>query len=109
MDDLSYQVIAKAIDIGDRIEKDFTTDKGGPIVYLFVAARAEAIEAMRALIDVDPTDTRAVMRLQNEVHRLQQLTTWINGALQRGQEAFDSLDQQQKIEVASYLQQENDA
>lgn len=108
-DDLHDKIIAKAIDISDQIEKDIITRNGGPVGYLLLMARADAIGAMRALTDADPFDPKQIMALQNEVQRFRSLIGWLRAALDKGTEAFKSLTEQERIEVLQLLNQENDA
>lgn len=61
--------------------------KRGPLFVVMVLARQDAIQAMQALVHVDPGKPEDVRKLQNEVQRFIDLLTYVAKIFEMGDEA----------------------
>jgi O-methyltransferase involved in polyketide biosynthesis len=52
--------------------------------YLKNRAHSELDEAQQLLIEVDPTDTKEITRLQNQAWRARNFDSWLAEAIQEG-------------------------
>lgn len=66
--------------------------KSSPLMHVLLAARRDAIDAMKGLVNVDPADTEGVRKLQNEVQRFFDILTFTQGILDGGEEAIAELE-----------------
>lgn len=66
--------------------------KNGPLLHIMVAARSDAVAALKELAFVDPTHPEDVRALQNRVRRFDDLVHWVVGILNNGDEAFQELN-----------------
>lgn len=66
---------------------------GGPLLYVLVKAREDAIEALCALVNADPADVEHVRKLQNEVQRFIDLVAYTKQLLAASDEAEAELNQ----------------
>lgn len=65
----------EAIEAIDALEDSINS--GGIIAWLLLDAKKASDTAREALVTVDPTDSRAIMRLQFEVGRFNALMHWV--------------------------------
>jgi hypothetical protein len=89
----------EAFKIEEKIERDFVSKEGGLASWLLSVSRKEAVTAMSALVDADPTDTETIRAWQNDVKRNRDLVTWIRAARELGQEAWTALSAAQQLEI----------
>jgi hypothetical protein len=73
--------------------------KGGPVANLLARAREEAREALAALVGVEATDQKLILRLQNEVRRYADLVRWVQATLQSGRNAWLELNDEERQSV----------
>ena len=62
-----------------------------PIKAILALAREEAAAAMRKLVEIDPTQTAEIRRLQNEARRYDSLVAWLRKIVGDGKDASDAL------------------
>lgn len=74
----------RAIDVMVQLEKG-TAER--PVLWLLVHARDRAAKAMLLFIDVDPTDSEAIRKLQNEIRIYDGLVEDTRDMLARGRQA----------------------
>jgi hypothetical protein len=79
---------------------------GGPIKALLEPAKAEAMNAMRALATVDPFDGKAVRDLQWHVGRYEALCHWVVMTLSGGEAAQEDMTAEQRIDYATLIRGE---
>lgn len=70
---------------------------------LIDAARETAIEAIGALVRVDPEDAKQVRELQWRVTRYEDLCTWVKEILDTGRAASEELTAEQAAQLAQEL------
>lgn len=92
-----------AAKLGDEIESAFVATHGGLATYLLACARDEASHALMTLADVDPTDHETIRKLQNQVQRHRDLTTWMAQAAENGRDAWLELDEGEQEAIASTI------
>lgn len=112
MIDLDDDTIARALNLEHAIDFDTRDPRTSIILSQLSAARGSAIEAMRALIEADPMNPRAIMALQNDVARFRDLVTWLANARTHAAEAWALLPHDEQQEVLAFLnpnQMVNDA
>lgn len=97
------KIAEEAIRTKDLIERDFVMRHGGPTAWILAAARLDAIDALRTLADVDPTNALEITRLQNDVKRNRDLIDWLHRAVERGEEAWQKLRGEEQDTVAAVL------
>jgi hypothetical protein len=104
MDDKS---IARALDLGDALERELQHVNQNPIIApLVLAARRAAIEATRELVGMDftlPSVLPRALALQQAIHRFVDLKAWIDTTRERARAAFDCLDPAERDEVMTLL------
>lgn len=99
---MDEKTIRRALDLGNQIEADRLS--GGPLTRLVAYARKGAIEAIRALLDADPTDAKEIYRLKNEVERFRELVDWVRDAQTAAEEHWQTLSEQEREEVIGLLE-----
>ena len=62
------------------------------------AAAEQAAEALELLAEVNPDDTKMVVRLQSRVYRCRFIAKTLNGVIRRGEAAEKSINEEQTIE-----------
>lgn len=93
-------VIDLAIDVHVQLEKGTGTR---PILWLLASARERAAQAMRNLVEIDPTDTAKIIILQGQAAAYSDLIDDCRALLNRGKEADRQLDEAARIEIADVL------
>jgi hypothetical protein len=63
--------------------------------YLLARALAEHDDAVSKLLTVNPTNTKAIIRLQAEARRMEALTVWLDDAVVAGRNAELELNKQE--------------
>jgi hypothetical protein len=79
------------------------------LAMLCAKAALEAINATTALLDVDPSDAKAIQQLQNVVHRYRDMIDWLGTAVEDGNNAYIELNEEERHELLAALNLENDA
>jgi hypothetical protein len=98
--------IARALDIGDAVDGETTSQVKGAIVHFAAYAREEAICAARELVDLDPFSDgfkSNFARLQNTTRRYQELVAWVHASRAEATEAYELLPDDEKNEMAAIL------
>lgn len=93
MNSHEYMQRQAMVTLANKIEADFIATHGGLATYLLASARNEASTALMALADVDPTDSKEITRLQNEVKRFRDMAEWMSKAVELGDEAWNELEE----------------
>jgi hypothetical protein len=99
---LDDDAIARALNLEINIEADLLDHRKSIILAQLATARGTAIEAVKALIEADPFDARAIMALQNDVGRFSSLVKWLLNAQTRAAEAFAQLPPEEQEAVAAF-------
>lgn len=86
-----------SVDTNLEFVRDAT--EAGPLFKVMVLARHDAIEALVGLVKHDPTDTKGVMLLQNEVQRFIDLLGRVHDIFRAGDEAAAELQTEEADEV----------
>src|SRR4051812_2940904 len=73
--------------------------KKGPLFFVMVLARQDAIQALQALVHVDPDKPEDIRKLQNEVQRFLDLLTYVSRIFEMGDEAEAQLNAEAVEEV----------
>jgi hypothetical protein len=92
------------LQVFDEFDAALASAKGSAIKWILAKAEADAVNAMRQLIDVSPDNPKAIMALQNEVQRNRDLTAWLNEAVNRGHEIYARLNESQQAFVGEFVQ-----
>lgn len=74
-----------------ELELFHTKAKNGPLLHIVMQARNEAIDALAALAEADPSKVEEIRKLQNAVARFNDLVTWIVNLLKAGDEAWQEI------------------
>jgi hypothetical protein len=108
---LDDDAIAEALVLEMQVDADLLEPKKSIILAQLATARGTAIEAMKALIEADPFDPKAIMTLQNDVARFSTLVEWLANAQTRAGEAYAQLspDEQQAVFAFTNPHEINDA
>lgn len=91
--DKGTQLLLAEVELGFDV-KDFLRSKVGR--YLLGRAVADADEAMEKLKLVDPTDSKTITALQNDIHRADSLERWLEDAVVGGKNAEAQIKQQEE-------------
>ncbi len=81
------------------------TERGGPVAYIIACARAEAAEAMKALVDINPGASREIMLLQNDIQRHRDILRWLRDAQARGMALYAELDLEEKDSLGDFVRE----
>jgi len=65
--------------------------------FLEGKARAEEADALIALVDADPEDAKANRELRNQIHVARMFLSWINDAIEAGQQAHRQLQEMEGL------------
>lgn len=99
--DYSADMAERAIQkFSDDYFKELVLPKGGPILHLMACSRAEAAEALLALIDVDAEQPSVVRKLQNKIRAHFDLLRWAGKTINEGEQIYESM----KIEEREDMQ-----
>ena len=111
MSDLTQKELIRAVQDGLQIEADFLTTPPGPIAQILHRAKVDAAEALAGLVSVDPTDSKAIQELQNEIHLYRSLLRHCTGIMNDAREAAHKLDAEDVEDLAKTigLTETNDA
>lgn len=77
---------------GREVEQFIEEDRIGR--YLVEKARKQAQEAMEKLVEVDPTNTGAIMKLQFQATVANRVAGWLGEAVSEGRQALDVIQQE---------------
>jgi hypothetical protein len=102
--DMDDAAIASALSLEMDIDADLAKPQQSILVAQLAAARAAAIDAVRALIEADVFDTKTLLLLQNDVKRFRNLNIWLRNAQSRAAEAFALLPPDEQKEVLAFTQ-----
>jgi hypothetical protein len=83
-------------------------EKNNPIVHVLSKAKKAAVAAIVQLVDVDPSNVENVRKLQNEVHRFDDLIVWLQDIVREGFENNRRLASGDRDEFADMLSYEPD-
>lgn len=92
--DVSHEAALQALmRLANEAEMQLFHDKAknGPLLHILIAARRESVEALRVLASADPSKPEDIRKLQNEVHRFNDLVHWVVEILAGGDEAYQAL------------------
>lgn len=84
------ELLAEA-EIGEEARKFVESDLGKTIIGM---AQQDAREAETLLGEVDPTDTKAIMSLQNKIKLCRLFEQWLAELISRGNDAINVYVQQ---------------
>jgi hypothetical protein len=90
----------------DQFDHAMSAPLGAPIIWILAQAQKEAVDAMRALTGVDPTDEKAIRNLQNDIQRQIDLKNWMVDAVVKGQELYQRMNVSQRDFVAEFARDE---
>jgi hypothetical protein len=93
-DPVAALALERAALISADIEEQLTArsrDGMRPLIAVLAKAKAQAAEAIAALLDTPPSDSQAIMRLQNEVRRFADLVRFLREIVN------DGLDQRYEV------------
>jgi hypothetical protein len=99
--ELARRQMLKLVEASALLEVEF--DQGRhwrPTLVIMQELRLRAAEAISALADVDPDDTKAIRRLQNEVQLFRMFVTTAKDIYDRGIEAGRLLDAETREELS---------
>lgn len=65
--------------------------------FLEGKARAEEADALIALVDADPEDAKINRELRNQIHVARMFLSWINDAIEAGQQAHRQLQEMEGL------------
>ena len=86
-DPLSVLALERAALISADIEEQLTARKEHgmrPLIAVLAKAKAQAADAIAALVDTASSDAAAIARLQNEVKRFADLVRWLQEIVNEG-------------------------
>jgi hypothetical protein len=86
-DPVATLALERAALISADIEEQLTArakDGMRPLVAVLAKAKAQAADAIAALVDTPPADAAAITRLQNEVKRFADLVRWLKEIVNEG-------------------------
>jgi hypothetical protein len=86
-DPVATLALERAALISADIEEQLTARKEHgmrPLVAVLAKAKAQAADAIAALVDTPPSDAAAITRLQNEVKRFADLVRWLKEIVNEG-------------------------
>lgn len=96
--------MARAQAAAADIEAQLVIESGHrPILLMIQMAKREAANAMSALVEVDPFETRKIQRLQNEVRRFTDLCCWLQDVIRAGREAEEQITREDRDEMIEIL------
>lgn len=91
-----------AEDVRMQLEKG--QDKGyRPVLYLLAQQRQRATKAVIGLVNVDPTDVKAIAAYQSEAALYYDLMENVREMLQRGREADSRIDDRERESLSDAL------
>ena len=103
---------AQAVTLSRDIEEQMTAraaDGFRPLVAALQLARVEAGQAVAVLCDVDPTDTKEIRALQNQVQRFRDLVRWLKAIATAGIEAELALGDEDREDLERLVAPPRDA
>jgi hypothetical protein len=86
-DPVATLALERAALVSADIEEQLTArakDGMRPLVAVLAKAKAQAADAIAALVDTPPSDAAAITRLQNEVKRFADLVRWLKEIVNEG-------------------------
>jgi hypothetical protein len=99
--DYSVEMAERAIQaFSDNYFAEAVLPKGGPILHLLACSRAEAAEALLALIDADAEEPKIIRSLQNKIKMHLNLLEWSKKSINEGEQIY----QKMKIEEREDMQ-----
>lgn len=93
-------LIYSAIDLKVQLEKGTGTR---PMLYFLASQRNKAVDAMRKMVEIDPSETGAITALQNEVRLYGDLMEAARDMLSRGREADWEMHQEDLDAIRDFL------
>jgi hypothetical protein len=100
---MDENAIARAINLADYVEQDLRNPRDSLLWAQIMAARADAIDAAKALMEADPFNPKEIMRLQNDVQRYTELVTWIQDARQNATDLMAALPAEEATAILEFL------
>ncbi len=93
----------EAVSLAQEIVID--TSKPGASVILAMAAKArsEAARALIALVNVDPKKEADIRALQGEIHRFNEIVTWLQEFVTVGIEEYNRISPEEEEEMRDLL------
>lgn len=82
--------------------------KDSPLMAVLLSTREAAAAALDAMVKVDPADTEAVRKLQNEVQRYLDLVKYTQDLLDSGDQAMNEMEPEDIEEMRALLINEGD-
>lgn len=90
------------LQVFDQFDVALNATGGAPIMWILAQAQKDCIEAMRQLMDIEPTNTDGIRTLQNEIARNRDLTRWMREAVIKGHELFTALSADERAFVGEF-------
>lgn len=107
VDDAAFDVErVEAIEAIDQLEDSIQS--GGVIARLLLDAKKSSDLARAALVHVDPTDARQIMKLQWQVGRFDELMYWVRGVQEAAEAAIEDLSESDLAFVRGLIKGEPD-
>ena len=110
--EIDYKTAAQAIvRISTAMELEFLRKSKrkdiGPLQYIAVLFRRDAIAALAKLAEIDAEDAAAIRRCQNDVRRFVEVIDKIQVTLSQGDDAHDELQPEEQEEVRRLITEEH--
>lgn len=83
------QLLQKAVQIGDKARAFLSSELGQHIAD---RAQVEIDDALEKLANVNPIDSEAVRKHQNDLHRAESALMWLAEAIQNGDAALQTME-----------------
>ena len=106
--DNERRALLEAIGDKEQLQRELMAKIDGRSILLFLlSARSRAVIALDKLSTVLPTDTDAVLLLQNEVRRYKDMLRWMDEVMIEGEQAWSQLDDRDQTELRVHFDAEN--
>lgn len=108
--DLTQQELVRAVELSLGIEHDLSPTTPGPVAHIISRSRDETVQALAALVTVDPRAETDIRDLQNVIARHRDIMRFLGEAVAEGKDAAAKLSEAdlQDIEAALGLTESND-
>lgn len=101
--DLSEMEMRQAIELAVGIERDLRPGTPGPVLHIIVGSRTRAIEALAALVTVDPRDENGIRDLQNVIAQHRNIIRYLSEAVAIGKDAAAKLSEEDLEDIENTL------
>lgn len=108
MQDFDLTQAAAAVDLEHNIEKELTR-LGGPLGYVLIQWRADAIAAAQALLTIeDPHDWKTIQALRFTIDRYKRAMHDTTMAVEAGRQAWKTMNDEDRIALADVLAEDQE-